>query len=100
VLSGACASNAGHLSCGLSSSIDSLGMESNVDVTTERGGSPDGMNGGNLALSVPSGNGVAAINRLVDDFKQCTGIEWYCTNIDKNFEDPDDETLVDWWVRN
>lgn len=37
----------GHLSCGRSSSIHSLGMKSNVDVTTEHGGSLDGVNGGN-----------------------------------------------------
>ncbi|TCW75948.1 hypothetical protein C5O80_37020 [Burkholderia sp. SRS-46] len=70
------------------------------DVTTELGGSLDGVNGGNLALSVPSGCGVAAINRLFDAFKRRTGIEWYYANIYKNFEDPNDETLLDWWVRN
>ncbi|WP_175811357.1 DUF4265 domain-containing protein [Burkholderia contaminans] len=63
------------------------------------GGSVDGVNGGNVALSVPSSNGVDAINRLFDEFKRRTGIQWYYANIYKNFEDPDDETLLDWWVK-
>lgn len=62
-------------------------------------GSLDGGDGGNLALSVPATNGLHAINRFFDAFKARTGIEWYFANIYKNFEDPSDETLLDWWVR-
>lgn len=61
-------------------------------------GSLDGVNGGNLALSVPAANGIDAINRFFDEFKVRTGIEWYYANVYKNFEDPSDETLLDWWV--
>lgn len=67
-------------------------------VHQELRGSLDGVNGGNLALSVPATNGIDAINRFFDAFKARTGIEWYYANVYKNFEDPSDETLLDWWV--
>jgi hypothetical protein len=68
-------------------------------VSQELGGSLDGVNGGSLALSVPSSNGVEAINQFFDDFKMRTGIEWYYANIYKNFDDPNDETLLNWWMQ-
>jgi hypothetical protein len=67
------------------------------DVQRELGGSLDGINGGNLALSVPSANGFHAINRLFDEFQSRTAVQWYYGNIYRNFEDPVDETLLDWW---
>ncbi|RBB31837.1 hypothetical protein DPV79_40220 [Burkholderia reimsis] len=69
------------------------------EVGQELAGSLDGVNGGNLALSVPSTNGIEAINRFFDEFKERTGIEWYYANVYKNFEDPSDETLLDWWLK-
>ncbi|AOJ34270.1 DUF4265 domain-containing protein [Burkholderia metallica] len=69
------------------------------EVCQKLGGSLDGMNGGNLALSVPSINGIEAINRFFDDFKRRTGIEWYYANVYKNFEDSSDDTLLNWWVK-
>lgn len=68
-------------------------------VLSELGGSLDGVNGGNLALSVPSSNDIQAINRFFDGFKSRVGVEWYYANVYKNFEDPADETLLDWWVK-
>lgn len=68
-------------------------------VRQELHGSLDGVNGGNLALSVPAANGLDHINRFFDAFKARTRIEWYFANVYKNFEDPSDETLLDWWVR-
>ncbi|WP_232450448.1 DUF4265 domain-containing protein [Burkholderia ubonensis] len=67
-------------------------------VHEELHGSLDGVNGGNLALSVPATNGIDTINRFFDAFKARTGVEWYYANVYKNFEDPDDETLLNWWV--
>ncbi|MBA4710207.1 DUF4265 domain-containing protein [Aquitalea magnusonii] len=71
----------------------------NQTVLSELGGSLDGVNGGNLALSVPSSNDIQTINRFFDGFKSRVGVEWYCANVYKNFEDPADETLLDWWVK-
>ncbi|MBN3809667.1 DUF4265 domain-containing protein [Paraburkholderia sp. Ac-20347] len=70
------------------------------DVANESGGSLDGINNGNLALTVPSINGLASINKFFDEFKRRTGIEWYYSNVYKNFEDPTDETLLNWWREN
>lgn len=67
-------------------------------VGQELGGSLDGVNGGSLSLSVPSSIGVEAVNRFFDAFKARTGLEWYYANIYKNFEDPNDETLLNWWI--
>ncbi|MBN3767632.1 DUF4265 domain-containing protein [Burkholderia sp. Ac-20365] len=69
------------------------------EVTQALRGSLDGVKSGSLALSIPSSNGVEAVNRFFDEFKARTGHEWYYANIYKNFEDPDDETLLDWWTR-
>lgn len=67
------------------------------EVRHKLNGSLDGINGANLALSVPAENGVEAVNRFFDDFRRRTGIEWYYANIYRNFEDLSDETLLNWW---
>ncbi len=61
-------------------------------------GTLDSMNEGSLACSVPAVNGISKINELFDEFKRRSGVEWYYSNIYKNFEDPADETLLNWWV--
>jgi hypothetical protein len=61
-------------------------------------GSLDGVFGGNLSLAVPASNGVDRVNNFFDQFTKKTGIQWYYGNIYKNFENPDDETLLDWWM--
>lgn len=70
------------------------------DVSPELGGSLDGVNGGSLALSIPSTNGIEAVNQFFGGFKRRTGIEWYYGNIYKDLEDTADETLLNWWVSN
>ncbi|ALK30273.1 DUF4265 domain-containing protein [Burkholderia plantarii] len=61
-------------------------------------GALDSMNEGSLACSVPAVNGIGKINELFNEFKRRSGVEWYYSNIYKNFEDPSDETLLNWWV--
>ncbi|WP_186204446.1 hypothetical protein [Burkholderia gladioli] len=46
----------------------------------------------------PANNGLEKINLIPDDFTRRTGAAWYFANIYKNFEDPEDETLFDWWI--
>ncbi|RBB35774.1 hypothetical protein DPV79_27550 [Burkholderia reimsis] len=74
--------------------IDRLAHE----VESELGGTLDGRYGGSLALSVPSGAGGERIRTVFDGFTARTGLAWYYANIYRNFEDPDDETLLDWWL--
>ncbi|WP_253185474.1 DUF4265 domain-containing protein [Burkholderia plantarii] len=64
----------------------------------EVSGTLDGVNGGNLSCSVPAANGLDKINVFFEKFKRRTGIEWYYSNVYKNFEDPSDETLLNWWI--
>ncbi|NHB07379.1 DUF4265 domain-containing protein [Burkholderia cepacia] len=73
--------------------IDRLASE----VESELSGTLDGRYGGSLALSVPSGAGGERIRTVFDGFTARTGLAWYYANIYRNFEDPDDETLLDWW---
>ncbi|KVU61138.1 DUF4265 domain-containing protein [Burkholderia cepacia] len=68
------------------------------EVESELGGTLDGRYGGSLALSVPSGAGGERIRAVFDGFTARTGLAWYYANIYRNFEDPDDETLLDWWL--
>jgi hypothetical protein len=68
------------------------------EISQKLNGSLDGVNSGNLAFSVPSINSIKAINDFFDNFKNRTGIEWYYANIYKNFENPSDETLLNWWT--
>ncbi|MGS0895865.1 DUF4265 domain-containing protein [Burkholderia stagnalis] len=74
--------------------IDRLAHE----VETELGGTLDGRYGGSLALSVPSRAGGERIRAVFDGFTARTGFAWYYANIYLKFEDPEDETLLDWWV--
>ncbi|MBA9901913.1 DUF4265 domain-containing protein [Burkholderia cepacia] len=74
--------------------IDRLASE----VESELSGTLDGRYGGSLALSVPSGAGGERIRTVFDGFTARTGLAWYYANIYRNFEDPDDETLLDWWL--
>lgn len=74
--------------------IDRLASE----VASELRGTLDGRHGGSLALSVPSGAGGERIRTVFDGFTERTGLAWYYANIYRNFEDPEDETLLDWWL--
>ncbi|VWC09668.1 hypothetical protein BAR24066_05237 [Burkholderia arboris] len=67
------------------------------EVGSALGGALDGRHGGSLALSVPARVGGERIRAVFDGFTARTGIAWYYANIYRNFEDPDDETLLDWW---
>ncbi len=62
------------------------------------GGTLDGVYKGNLAFSVPSKNDINKIESVFNGFKEETGIDWYYSNIYKNFNDLDDDTLLDWWI--
>lgn len=68
------------------------------DVNALLGGTLDGVHEGNLALSVPARNGMDRLEEVFDGFTERTGIQWYYANIYKNFEDEDDETLLNWWL--
>ncbi|WP_276130239.1 hypothetical protein [Pectobacterium parmentieri] len=35
---------------------------------------------------------------VLDAFREKTGIEWYFSNIYKNIDDDEDETLLYWWL--
>lgn len=69
------------------------------EVAAELGGTLDGINGGNLSLTIPSKNGMDRIRDVFDTFRDQTGIQWYYANIYRNLDDPDDETLLDWWLK-
>ncbi|WP_186121425.1 DUF4265 domain-containing protein [Burkholderia gladioli] len=71
-------------------------LESVLDTALQ--GSVDGVNAGNLAISIPANNGFEKINLILDDSTRRTGSSWYFANIYKNLEDPEDETLLDWWI--
>ncbi|NIF19974.1 DUF4265 domain-containing protein [Pantoea sp. Cy-639] len=68
------------------------------DVNDLLSGTLDGLRGGNLAFSVPSKSGISNIQALFNKFKEETGVDWYYSNIYKNFENLDDDTLLNWWV--
>jgi hypothetical protein len=61
-------------------------------------GNLDGVFGGNLAFSVPSISGVENIKKVFNEFTERTGIQWYYSNIYKNPQNPNDESLLDWWL--
>lgn len=61
-------------------------------------GTLDGIHKGNLAISVSATKGLQNIRDFFDAFTERTGIQWYFGNIYKNFENVDDETLLDWWL--
>ncbi|MES2264685.1 MAG: DUF4265 domain-containing protein [Pseudomonadota bacterium] len=68
------------------------------NIVRELHGTLDGIHDGNLALSVPASAGVDKIKEFFDSFTEKTGIQWYFCNIYENFEDVNDETLLDWWL--
>ncbi|MFJ4347216.1 DUF4265 domain-containing protein [Pseudomonas sp. NPDC089401] len=69
-------------------------------VNQQLSGTLDGLRNGNMAFSVPASNGMEKIQSVFNAFKQATGVEWYYSNIYKNLEDLEDETLLDWWLDN
>lgn len=62
------------------------------------GGTLDGVCKGTLAFSVSCKNGIEKIESVFNGFKESTGVDWYYSNIYKNFNDLDDDTLLNWWV--
>jgi len=77
------------------SAPDVAELESNV--AEQLGGTLDGIHEGNLALTVPAAAGMEHIVRVFDAYTDKSGIAWYFANIYRNFEDVDDDTLLDWW---
>lgn len=61
------------------------------------GGTIDGLSGNNMAITVPSAQGIQNIKSFFINFSQLSGNNWSFTNIYKNYEDFEDETLLDWW---
>lgn len=68
------------------------------NVATQLHGSLDGLYGANLALTVPASAGMERICQVFDAFTERTGVAWYFANVYKNFDDVEDETLLDWWL--
>lgn len=60
-------------------------------------GTIDGLSGNNMAITVPSIQGIQKINSFFINFSQISGNNWSFTNIYRNYEDFEDETLLDWW---
>ncbi|MGL5002548.1 MAG: DUF4265 domain-containing protein [Casimicrobium sp.] len=69
------------------------------EVNDKLRGTLDGAYKGDLAFSVPARVGIPALRAVFDAFTARTGIQWYYGNIYKNFEDVNDETLLDWWEK-
>lgn len=69
-----------------------------AEVNNSLGGTLDGVYRGNLAFSVPARSGRDRIREVFNKFKGEAGIEWYYSNIYKNFNDLDGDTLLDWWL--
>jgi hypothetical protein len=76
---------------------DIAGLESYVG--RELGGTLDGVFEGNLSLAVPASNGMDKINAFFNRFCDRTGVQWYYANIYQNLDDNDDETLLNWWIK-
>lgn len=68
------------------------------DVVATLGGTLDGIDVGNLSLSIPAYVGMASIDRLLTAFTEKTGVQYYYCNVYKNLDDLDDETLLNWWL--
>lgn len=68
------------------------------EVGSQLQGTIDGMYRGNLALTVPASAGMDKICQVFDAFTERTGVQWYFANVYKNFEDVNDETLLNWWL--
>lgn len=67
-------------------------------VVCELGGTLDGVFEGNLSLAIPARNGMEKINDVFNRFRDRTAIQWYYSNIYKNLDDDEDETLLYWWL--
>ncbi|WP_029526949.1 DUF4265 domain-containing protein [Pseudomonas chlororaphis] len=67
-------------------------------VACELGGTLDGVFEGNLSLAIPARNGMEKINDVFNRFRDRTAIQWYYSNIYKNLDDDEDETLLYWWL--
>lgn len=67
-------------------------------IQAQLGGALDGIFRGNLAFSIPSTNGLENINRVFDRVREILKSEYYYSNIYLNPNDPEDETLSNWWV--
>ncbi|WP_092746183.1 DUF4265 domain-containing protein [Paracidovorax valerianellae] len=59
-------------------------------------GSIDGTGGGALSFSIPISNGFEKTNDIFDQVRSIAESEYYYSNIYKNFENPNDETLIYW----
>lgn len=62
-------------------------------------GSIDGIKDNNLAITVPmkEKDSIYIISNFFNKFKEITGNDWCFTNIYKNYEDFNDDTLMNWW---
>lgn len=67
-------------------------------VACELGGTLDGVFEGNLSLAVPARNGMEKINDVFNRFRDRSATQWYYSNIYKNLDDDEDETLLYWWL--
>ncbi|GKT02175.1 DUF4265 domain-containing protein [Acidovorax sp. SUPP3434] len=65
-------------------------------VHSKLAGSIDGTGGGALAFSIPISNGFEKTNDIFDQVRSITESEYFYSNIYKNPENPNDETLTDW----
>ncbi|AZD93234.1 MULTISPECIES: DUF4265 domain-containing protein [Pseudomonas] len=67
-------------------------------VACELGGTLDGVFEGNLSLAIPARNGMEKINDVFNRFRDRSATQWYYSNIYKNLDDDEDETLLYWWL--
>lgn len=68
-----------------------------IELIVNLSGSLDGRHGGALSFSIPKKNGFEQIKKVFDKFTAITGIPWHYANIYKFPEDPEDDTLLNWW---
>ncbi|MBX8553943.1 DUF4265 domain-containing protein [Pseudomonas cichorii] len=68
------------------------------EVALQLNGTLDGIFEGNLSFTVPATNGMDKIGDLFDAFSEKSGVQWYFSNIYKNIDDDEDETLLNWWL--
>jgi hypothetical protein len=82
-----------------SENLDEKQIESlSIDVSQKLNGQLDGVFFGNLTFSVPALTGVDKINAVFDKFTKKSQVQWYYSNIYKNFDNPEDEELLNWWL--
>lgn len=61
-------------------------------------GSIESALGNNLAISISSEQGINKINNFFTNFEKISGNGWSFSNIYKNYNDFEDDTLLNWWV--